>query len=219
MSQADPFEPRYPFLKARQGVWREIAVYVAKDAPDVEVLVELGAGYCDFINNFSASTRIALELNAAMEKHAAPGVDFRATDALVGLRALRSGTVDLVFASNFFEHVSEGYLTELLSQIDRVLTRAGRLILIQPNWRYCAPSYFDDETHVTIFSDESLGRLLLCHGFRLERVEPRLLPFSMKSVGPKWPLLVRAYLHSPIRPMAAQMYIVASRGGLRYLEG
>jgi hypothetical protein len=33
----------------------------------------------------------------------------------------------------------------------------------------------------------------------------------MKSRLPKWPILVRLYLHSPVRPLGAQMYVVAER--------
>ena len=45
------------------------------------------------------------------------------------------------------------------------------------------------------------------------RVEPRFLPYSMReSRLPVKPWLVRAYLRSPIRPLAGQMLLVAEKG-------
>ena len=57
----------------------------------------------------------------------------------------------------------------------------------------------------------SVVRLLQLEGagFRVVRKVPGLLPFSMKSRLPKWPFLIRAYLSSPWKPLAAQMYFVA----------
>jgi hypothetical protein len=43
-------------------------------------------------------------------------------------------------------------------------------------------------------------------------VQPRFLPYSMRgSRLPIRPWTVRAYLRSPIKPMAGQMLVVASK--------
>jgi hypothetical protein len=67
----------YPFLRARRAVWREIARRLTRDAPHVGTLVELGAGYCDFINEFPAKQKIAFDLNPEMRAFADPEVDLR----------------------------------------------------------------------------------------------------------------------------------------------
>lgn len=203
------YRDRYPFLRERQGVWREIARYVLRECPTTSTVVELGAGYCDFINAVDAPRRIAFDLNSDMAAHAAPGVDFRVADA-TELPGLADESVDLVFASNFLEHIPRRVAPTILDRVRRVLRPGGRFALIQPNFRFCAPRYFDDETHVAIYSDESLGALLLDSGYEIVRIEPRFLPFSMKSRLPKWPVLVRLYLNSPVRPRAAQMFVVAT---------
>ena len=59
MSVANPYVGAYPVLASRSGVWREIARYVARDARHPETVVELGAGYCDFVNAFRAERKIA----------------------------------------------------------------------------------------------------------------------------------------------------------------
>lgn len=210
MSGAEAYVGAYPFLRARRAVWREIVRYVRRDAPEVDTLVELGAGYCDFVNQFPAKRKLAFDLNPEMRAFAAPEVELRVADAL-RLADLPAGSVDLVFASNFLEHLESGEVDALLQAVHRALRSGGRLLLIQPNHRRCADHYFDDPTHVTLFDHHNLPELLEHHGFDVVRCVPGLLPFSMKSRAPKWPLLVRLYLNAPIRPLGAQMYVVAER--------
>jgi hypothetical protein len=198
----------YPYLRERARVWREIARYVRRDAPATRVAVELGPGYCDFINAIPAEQKIAFDLNPEMRKFAAADVDLRIQDAS-HLGDLQSGSVDLIFASNFLEHLAESEALQLLSAARKALSDRGRLILLQPNHRLCADHYFDDPTHKTVFDDQSIGHWLRRCGLHPRRIVPGLLPFSMKSRLPKWPLLVRLYLNSPFRPLAAQMYVVA----------
>jgi len=204
------YSGRYPYLKYRQGVWREIVRFVRKDAQKAETVVELGAGYCDFINQFPARRRIAFDLNPQMRKYADRGVDLRIEDAC-GIKWFGNNSVDLVFASNFMEHLDQAELDALLPNIHKVLKPGGKLILLQPNYRLYPDRYFDDKTHKTIFSDENITRFLETYGFSVKKLIPGLLPFSMKSRLPKWSFLVRLYLLSPIKPMAGQMYVVAER--------
>lgn len=210
MSDGNPYVGAYPFLAKRAGIWREIARYVLADAAGARSVLELGAGYCDFINQVEAGSRIAFDLNPDMAKFAAPGVDFRAGDCR-GLPGIDDGSIDAVFASNFLEHFTVDEVGGLLADIRRVLRPAGRLLLLQPNYRRNPKHYWDDPTHKTAFDDGNLPALIERHGFRVLRLVPGLLPFSMKSRLPKIPALVRWYLRSPIRPMAAQMYAVAER--------
>jgi SAM-dependent methyltransferase len=210
MRAVNPYSGAYPYLRERAHVWREIARYVRRDVPDARVAIELGPGYCDFINAFPAEQKVAFDLNPEMLAYAEEGVDLRIEDAS-HLGDLPPGSVDLVFASNFLEHLESNEVEQLLSAARKVLSDRGRLVLLQPNHRRCAEHYFDDPTHKTIFDDRNICDWLKRSDLRARRIVPGLLPFSMKSRLPKWPLLVRLYLNSPIRPLAAQMYVVAGR--------
>jgi SAM-dependent methyltransferase len=200
----------YPFIVERAGIWREIVAFISADLGPIEKILEIGAGYCDFINSYPAQKRMCFELNPEREKFAAVDVDFRCGDA-VSLMKMLEVKVDVIFASNFFEHLSEQQHAELMPKIHDALVENGRLVLLQPNYRLCSKHYFDDETHQTIFSDKNIQLFLQKYGFQTLKIVPGLLPFSMKSRLPKWPLLVRLYLRSPIRPNAAQMYVVAQK--------
>ncbi len=210
MKTDNPYIGAYPWLGGRAGVWREIARYVLRDAPAPRAVVELGAGYCDFINSVAAPKRIAFDMNPDMSRFAAAGVDLRIGDCR-GLPGVEDGSIDLVFASNFLEHFTAEEAGRLLDDIRRVLRPGGRLALIQPNHARNSRDYWVDPTHKTAFDHENLPALVQSHGLHVVRVTPGLLPFSMKSRLPKIPLLVRYYLRSPIRPLAAQMYVVAER--------
>lgn len=210
MSGRNPYVGAYPWLPGRAGVWREIARYVMGDAPGAGVVLELGAGYCDFINQVEATSRIAFDLNPEMAAFAAPGVEFRVGDCR-GLPGISDGAVDAVFASNFLEHFTLAEVSALLGDLRRVLRPGGRLLLLQPNFLRQPAHYWDDPTHKTAFHHHNLPSVLERSGFRVARLVPGLLPFSMKSRLPKVPLLVRWYLRSPVRPAAAQMYVAAER--------
>jgi len=197
-----------PYLKSRRGVWREIVRHVQKDAGEVHTLVELGTGYCDFINQFPARRKIGYDIRSDVQQFAEAGVDIR-TESAVELSGLENSSVDLVFASNFMEHLCREEHDVLLPRISDVLSHRGRLILIQPNYRLNPEHYFDDETHRTIFSDENIAPFLEVYALKVLKLIPKFLPFSMKSRLPKWPFLVRLYLTSPVKPLAGQMYVVA----------
>ncbi len=199
---------KYPYLKFRRGVWREIVRFVHVDIGHVGTLLELGAGYCDFINQFPADKKICYELNPDMQRWVEPDVIFINKEA-ISIDSLENASVDLVFASNFLEHLDKDELQLLLPKIFNVLKQGGKFVLLQPNYRLCEKQYFSDVTHKTIFSDQNIKSFLERFGFIVTRIIPGLLPLQMKSRLPKWPLLVRLYLSMPIKPRAAQMYVVA----------
>ena len=118
-----------------------------------------------------------------------------------------------MLASNVLEHFEPDIAAGSSADVREVLKPGGRFIIIQPNFRYAFRSYFDDYTHRSVFTDVSLPDLLRAHGFAIERVQPRFLPVldarTCVPVVPGW--LVRAYLRSPVKPLAGQMLIVARK--------
>jgi SAM-dependent methyltransferase len=171
-------------------------------------VLDLGAGYCSFVNHVRATERHALDKAASFAAHAGPGVTTH-VGSCDDLSAFGPGRFDAVFASNLLEHLEWPVIERTLDEVRRALKPEGRLLLVQPNFRYCARQYFDDYTHRTIFTHVGLADLLRSRGFAPERVEPRFLPFSFKSRAPKWEFLVALYLRLPVRPLARQMLVVA----------
>ena len=77
-----------------------------------------------------------------------------------------------MFASNLLEHLERAAVDRLLAESGRVLRPGGRLILLQPNFRLQPGRYFDDYTHVSIFTDQSLSDYLAAGGWQVEHGGP-----------------------------------------------
>ncbi len=195
---------------ARERLWQVLCRYLQPEVPGNGKVLELGGGYCNFINNIRAAEKHVLDLHENIREFAGYEVHTH-VQSCTRLQQFPAGYFDVVFASNLFEHLRREELRATLFEVHRVLADAGKLIIIQPNFRYCYKSYFDDYTHVEIYTHVSLGDVLLAHGFCVQRMVPRFLPFSLKARAPKWPWLLRLYLALPWRPFAGQMFAVATK--------
>ena len=209
---ANYFSTRYLPDPARSVVWREIIRALSGYIPRGGAVLELGPGYCDFINQVPANRKIAVDIDPSAGDFAASDVELIQGDC-GELSMIAAGSIDLVFASNLLEHLDRHDATRLLRSAFEVLKPGGTLMLIQPNFRYCYARYFDDYTHVTPYTDRGLLGLLQSERYRVLKCEPRFLPFSMNSgrAIPRWGWLVRLYLNLPFRPLAGQMLVVAER--------
>lgn len=210
MDDSDYRRTRYTYDPRRAAVWRHITHDLARWIPADADVLELGAGYCDFSNHVVARSRTALDIDPSFKQHAAEGVHCVAGDC-TDLSAFDDASFDVVFASNLLEHLDRPALRELLAHLRRVLRPGGRFVVIQPNFRLRPKQYFDDYTHVSVFTDRSLPDFLDSEGMHVEHVAARYLPLTMKSRLAGAHRLVPLYLRSPIKPLAGQMLVVASK--------
>ncbi|KAB1072726.1 class I SAM-dependent methyltransferase [Methylobacterium planeticum] len=196
----------------RDVLWKALWHYHFRHriAPEACVL-DLGAGYGNFINAVVARRRIAVDHWPGLAEHVAPGVEAIITP-VTDLSAVATASVDFVFASNLFEHLTQDVCVTALAEIRRVLAPGGRLTLLQPNYRYAYREYFDDYTHVAVYSHVSLPDFLRAHGWAVDEVRPRFLPLTVKSRLPVSAPLIGAYLRAPFKPMGKQMLVSARPG-------
>lgn len=201
------FETRFKFNNSRRRVWKAISEYINTFIPQEAKVLELGAGYCDFINTIKAKEKIAVDYNEKSKEFADKDVDFH-NDSVTNLSFVKSSSMDLVFASNLYEHLTDDEAQKSLNEVYRVLKTGGQIILMQPNYKYAFADYFDDFTHRKVYSHISLADLLLTHNFNEVKIIPRFLPFSLKSRLPKSYLLTKLFIMSPIKPFAKQMLLI-----------
>lgn len=205
------FSTRFTRSDSRGTVWQHICQYLTRWISPRSDVLELGAGWCDFSNAVTAASVTAMDIDEVVLRAAKPGVT-----ALVGdctdLSRFADGSFDAVVASNLLEHLTREMAETMLAESHRVLRPGGRLLLIQPNFRLNPHEYFDDYTHISIYTDRSLRDFLNASDWRVEHVAARFLPLSMKSRGSGLTFLVPWYLRSPIKPLAGQMLVVAARG-------
>ena len=112
---------------------------------------------------------------------------------------LGDGTVDVVFTSNFLEHLHhKAECDQVFAEVKRILAPGGTFIIIGPNIRYLADRYWDFYDHHLPLSHLSLEEGLIQAGYRVELIIPKFLPYTAKSAIPKHPSLVALYLEVPL---------------------
>lgn len=79
---------------------------------------------------------------------------------------------DLVVSLAVLEHIKNPDL--FLSECKRVLKNNSHIYLSTPNWKYSKDTFWNDPTHVTPYSEESLKDILTLKGFRNVEILPNL---------------------------------------------
>ncbi len=207
------YATRYTFNPARAVVWKEIVRFLHPFIPASATVLDLGAGYCDFINNVTAKEKIAVDFSPELSMYAAKDVRQVSANA-TSFPDVKADSVDVVHASNLLEHLDDVQLALTMGEVRRVLHAKGKLILLQPNYALSVKTYFDDPTHKKIFTDVSLAAFLESAGFKIVLKKARFLPFSMNSRPsfiPVQPWIVRLYLALPWKPFAGQMLFIAEK--------
>lgn len=193
------------FDKGRKKVWKAIIEDISPGKYDS--VLEIGAGYCDYINNVNAKLKYALDLSDIIEKYAKKEVHTLVQDLHHEI-SIENNSLDIIFASNILEHFSVDELKEILPRLYTKLKKGGKLIVMQPNFTYCYKQYFDDFTHKSIWTHVSLKEFLETHKFQINTTKPKYLPHSMKSILPKTYILTKLYLLLPFKVFPGQMLII-----------
>jgi hypothetical protein len=203
------FESRLPPDARRETLWRTLYAYHFSRLISAEdCVLELGAGYGHFINQVVSRKRIAVDEWGGFTGYLEPGVEGRVGD-VADLSFLAPSSVNFVFASNLFEHITQNKFESILRQLKTALVRGGTLNILQPNYFYAYREYFDDYTHCSVYSHVSICDFLNANGYDVIECQPRFLPLTVKSRLPVSPLLIRLYLALPWKPRGKQMFIRA----------
>lgn len=179
--------------------------------PPGATVLDVGAGNCEFINSVGAARKIAIDLNPETASHADPDVEVLQI-ASTDLGPIADDSVDVVFSSNFFEHLPDkDALLATLGECHRVLRPGGRILVLMPNIRYLPGRYWDYLDHHLPLTHVSLVEAFELAGFADEVVIPKFLPYTVKdSRLPVREGLIRTYL--ALRPLwwvlGRQMFVV-----------
>lgn len=200
--------------RARAEVWKVLTRHYFQRWIDANnAVLDVGAGYCEFINHIQAQHKFALDLNPVTPLKAGPGVTVLNQD-VTNSWSLDDRLLDVVFSSNFFEHLlSKEALQRCLKEAYRVLKPGGLLLAMGPNIRFSYNVYWDFFDHYLPLSDRSMAEALQTVGFRIEKVIPQFLPYTMSEGRIPRPILVRMYLAFPIawKFLGKQFLLIARR--------
>ena len=207
------YRHRFSEAEARRklAVWAEIVAFLGPWLPPGSVVLDIACDEGYFIRNVQGAERWATDIR---DVSAALGDDvhFVQVNGLDLASAVPERNFDVAFMSNYLEHLpSAEAVVAQMRQVHRVLKPKGRMIVLQPNIRYVGGAYWDFLDHKVPLTERSLAEAAETAGFEIERMIPRLLPYTTKSRLPQHPALVRAYLRFPPawRVLGKQTLLVA----------
>jgi len=199
----------------RRAVWNVLVPdffsrFISRDA----AVLDLGCGYGEFINAVEARARFAIDMNPSAREKLAAGIQFLLQDCAEPWAGIAENSLDVVFTSNFLEHLPDkAALVKALRQARRCLKPGGRFIALGPNLKYLGGRYWDFWDHQIPLTEMSLAEVLRSEGFTVDVARARFLPYTM-AAGPRYPLfLLKIYLHLPLlwRLFGRQFLIVAHK--------
>lgn len=202
-------------LRRKNNIWKILCSSFFQEHIGLnDTVLDIGAGYCEFINNIKCNEKYAIDLNKNI-------LNFAGSDVKVficpstDISPVSDSSVDSVFMSNFLEHLkTREDILKTLREVFRILRSHGKVMILQPNIKYAYREYWDFFDHYIPLSDKSLVEALQIAGFRIELALSRFLPFTTKSRIPKNDLLIKTYLKLPLiwKVMGKQMFIIARKG-------
>jgi SAM-dependent methyltransferase len=201
-------------LEYRKRVWSVLVPeFFQKYASPAASVLDLGCGYGEFINAIRCGRKLAMDLNPDAPRFLAKDVQFLQQDCSTTWQC-QDGSLDIVFSSNFFEHLpGKNALKLTLEEAFRALKPGGRLIALGPNIRFLADKYWDFWDHHLALSDRSLAEGLENCGFVIQENHDRFLPYTMVN-SRQYPLAVLS-LYLKMRPawkiFGRQFLIVAAK--------
>ncbi len=213
-SLSEQYQRRFSDNEAyRDAVWqriihRRLQAWVGEN----QIVLDLGCGWGEFSRNIQAAQCYAMDMNPDSAQFLGAGVEFLGQDCSTPW-PLEDNSLDVVFSSNFLEHLSaKADLQRTIDEANRCLKPGGRIILLGPNLRFVGGEYWDFWDHHIPLTDRSVVELLSLSGFEGETAIARFLPYSM-SAGSNPPLmLVDIYLRLPfLWPLFGKQFLVIAR--------
>jgi len=158
-----------------------------------DIVLEIGAGYCEFINNIRCGKKFAVDINPDINNYASNDVEVILSKS-DNIDSIDTESIDVIFISNLFEHLERHVIVDTVQEIFRILKHGGKLVILQPNIRFAYRDYWMFFDHITPIDDRALVELFKTKNFRITKIITKFLPFTTKGRLPKAMILIRIYL-------------------------
>jgi SAM-dependent methyltransferase len=187
-----------PLATYRRKVWSVLTRdFFQKYIPSRATVLDLGCGWGEFINQIQAERRLGMDLNPDSPRHLDAGIEFHRHDCSLPW-PIAPGTLDVVFTSNFFEHLpGKLALRQTLAEVRDALRSGGTLICMGPNIKFLPGAYWDFWDHEVALTELALKEILEITGFEVTECVDRFLPYTM--VGSRQPALWKIRLYLKLR--------------------
>ncbi|MGI9603673.1 MAG: class I SAM-dependent methyltransferase [Acidimicrobiales bacterium] len=212
---ADEYRRRFePHSDYRQQVWRVLVDrWFQRYVEPTDRVLDLGCGWGEFINNVAAAEKFGIDLNPDVTDRLAPDVTLL-SQAADEPWSLPGASLDVVFTSNFLEHLGDrDAILRTLREAHRCLRPGGRIVCLGPNMNAVHGAYWDYFDHYVPLTERSMAEALELAGFVADDVTARFLPYTMSGKREAPVVLIRWYLR--LRPawrfFGGQFLVVAHR--------
>jgi SAM-dependent methyltransferase len=198
----------------RMEVWRILCRdYFSRYVLPEYTILDMGSGWGEFINNIDAACKYAMDLNPDAKSRLNSNIHFLQQDCSQEWD-IPENHLDIVFSSNFLEHLPDKqHIESTITEMYRGLREGGLAIFLGPNIKYVGGAYWNFWDHFIPLTEQSLAEVLSLKGFQVEVNLPRFLPYSM-STGSTPPLFfLKLYLRLPFfwRFFGKQFLVIAKK--------
>lgn len=201
-------------VEYRSKLWKILTTgFFQSLIPKEAAILDLGIGYGEFINTVVASKKYAMDLNLGAKNLLHSDIVFINQNCAEKWN-IPEGSLDVVFSSNFLEHLqSKTQIQQVIEQAYKSLRLGGRLILVGPNIKYIEGRYWDFWGHHIPLTEKSISELLRIYNFKIIKCIPKFLPYAMGSTRPIPLVFLPLYLKIPFlwKIMGKQFLIVAKK--------
>jgi SAM-dependent methyltransferase len=201
-------------LEYRKKVWSVlVADWFGRYVRTTDAVLDLGCGYGEFINSIECRTKYAMDLNPDASRFLSKEITFLLQDCSARW-PLPDASLDVVFTSNFLEHLPDkGAVGRTLDEIRRCLRPGGRVVAMGPNVKYLPGQYWDFWDHHVPLTEASIKEALMTRGFSVDTCLGQFLPYTM-ATGRQYPVaFLSTYLKLPFvwRIFGRQFLVVGTR--------
>ncbi|MFA6513295.1 MAG: class I SAM-dependent methyltransferase [Patescibacteria group bacterium] len=163
------YEARFVNIEERKSIWKVLVNdffqhFIKKN----DVVLDVGCGYGEFINEIICGQKLAVDSNKAVKKYLNKGIRFF-PESSTKMSHIKDRSVNKVFVSNFFEHLKKEDIVKTIKEFKRVLKSQGKVLVLQPNIRFCAKDYWMFFDHITALDDRVLEEVFAIQGFKLKK--------------------------------------------------
>lgn len=209
------YEIRFSGLEEyRNDVWKILVKeFFSKWIRSTDHILDLGCGYGEFINQANAKVKHAMDLNPRTRNLLKDDVIFHEQDCSKAW-PLEENSLDLIFTSNFFEHLpNKKALDATITEAKKCLKKGGRIIAMGPNISVLKGKYWDFWDHHVALSDQSMRELIEIHKLKVLTSVTHFLPYNMVRTKRRPLFFVHLYLMFPFiwRLFGKQFLIVAQK--------
>lgn len=191
------YRQRFNDTGMRKELWEILTrEFFQKFVDKNDIVLDVPCGYGEFINTVECKKKYAADINKDAKQYLQKDVTFL-LDSSTKL-SLSKESVDKIFVSNFFEHLTHDDIEKTINEFKRVLKPGGQVLILQPNIRFCAKDYWMFFDHITPIDDRALEEAFVALGFNLKKRILKFVPFTTQSRYPAKAALVKLYIRLPI---------------------